>query len=105
MKVIIKNNKVKYKYEKHKLSDKTKLAICFFVTAIFLLFVALGISILYDGDAPTFVSGVVISSLICNAMSMICSILEIYEDRIYNTDIRNMLLLQTAYFIFWILII
>lgn len=105
MRVIYKNNQVYYKYDQHKMSDGVKVAILYYIIAILLFVFSVAISFLYFGNAPTFVAGIGISSILFNLLSMIYIIMEIYLYQNFHKEIRNMLLLQLGYFIFWIFIV
>lgn len=105
MREIVKNNKVIYSYNTHKMSDGVILSIILFAVAVLLLIISILISYLYLGEAPTYVAGVGISSIIFNVASMIEIIIEIYFYENFHSEIRTMLILQLLLFSIWIFII
>ena len=105
MKVVVRNNEKIFKYEKHKFSFGVKSAIGLYITGIFLFCLSIYISYLLDGEAGTFIAGIAISSLICDIFSLIIVILEIYLYKNFYSEIRNMLILQIVYLVFFIIII
>lgn len=105
MQVINKNNKTIYKYGEHKLSDGVITSIIFFAVAVLLFACSILISFIFLGEAPSFVAGIGISSMICNAASMFYIVLEIYLYKNFHKEIRNMLILQILLFSIWIFII
>ena len=105
MREIIKNNNVVYDYDVHKLSDGVILSIILFLIAILLLILSIVISYMFLGDAPSFVAGIGMSSLIFNAGSMYKIISEIYLHDNFNREVKVMLILQLILFTIWIFII
>lgn len=105
MKVVVRNNEKVFKYEKHKFSFGVKSAIGLYVGCIFLFCLSIYISYLLDGNAGTFIAGIVFSALICDIASLIIVILEIYLYKNFYSEIRNMLILQVAFLLFFIIII
>ena len=105
MRVIVRNNKIKYVYAKPKLTEGIKLSIIMFVAAIVMLLIGVLISILFSGNAPSIVASFGISSIICNTASMASIVLEVYLYKNFAPAVRNMLLLQIFLFIVWIFII
>jgi len=105
MKVIIKNNQIRYKYTKNKFSEGLIYSIIFFVISIFLFFISILISILNNGKAGSIVSGIVFSSFLFDILAIYFIILEIYLYENKNKSVRNMLFLEVLYFIFWAFII
>ena len=105
MRTIIKNNKIIYNYNKHKISDGVKNAIILYCIAVLLLFLSIFISFICLGNAPSFVAGIGISSILFNVASIIHIILEIYLDQNFHNEIRVMLLLELLLFTIWIFII
>lgn len=102
MRVIKKNNQVKYKYEKEKWSEGIKLSVLLYILSIFIFFVAVIISILNRGEASEIVGGLGVASIIFCLGSMAFSISDIYLYKSYKRITRNMLLLQILYLLFWI---
>ena len=105
MRVIVRNNKIKYMYAKTKMTEGIKLAIILFIIAVSMLALGVLISILFNGNAPTFVASFGIMSIGCNVASMVNIVLEVYLYQNFAPAVRNMLLLQIAFFIVWIFII
>ena len=105
MKIIVKNNKVKYNYVERDKSEGERLSILLYRAAIVLMVFCLLMSIFFRGDTPMILSGVAISSFVCNLGSMAFSISEIYLYEVYTSLTRNMLGLQILYILFWIFII
>ena len=105
MREIVKNNKVFYNYEAHKLSDGVNAAIILYCIAVLLLILSIFISYIYVGDAPTIVAGVGLSSILFNIGSMVNIILEVYLYNNFHVEIRTMLLLQLILFTVWMFII
>lgn len=105
MKVINRKNKKLFSYNTHEISKGVKFAILLYIIALFLFILSVLLSILFLGEAPSFVAGIGISSLLFNAASMLNIVLEIYLYKNYFSEIRNMLLLQILLFIIWIFIV
>lgn len=105
MREIIKNNKVIYNYQTHKLSDGVLYSIILYVVAVLLLILSILISYFYLGEAPSIIGGIGISSIVFNIASMIFIILEVYLYNNFHKEIRTMLLLQLILFSIWIFII
>lgn len=105
MKVIIKNNQVRYKYTKNKLSDGVILSIVFYAVAIFLFFLSILISVLHKGNAGSIISGIIFSSFLFDILAIYFTILEIYLYENKKKSVRNILFLEILYFIFWAFII
>lgn len=105
MRVVNKNDKTVYKYGTHRFADGVLSAIILYAVAVLLLVVSVVISYLYLGEAPTFVAGIGISSMLFNLASMINIILEIYLYKNFHAEIRNLLLLQILLFSIWIFMI
>lgn len=105
MRVVSKNDKTIYKYDSHRFSDGVLQAIILFAIAILLFVVSIIISYLYLGEAPSFIAGIGISSMLFNLASMVEIILEIYLYKNFHKEIRNMLLLQILLFSIWIFVV
>ena len=105
MRVIVRNNKIKYMYAKSKWTEGIKNAIFLFIVAVLMLVFGVLISILFHGNAPSFVAGLGIMSIGCNVASMTNIVLEVYLYQNFAPAVRNMLLLQIAFFIVWIFIV
>ena len=105
MRVIVRNNKIKYIYVKQELTEGIKLSIIMYIISILMLLMGVFISILFSGNAPTIVAAFGLISIICNIASMTYIVLEVYLYQNFAPAIRNMLLLQIFLFIVWILII
>ena len=105
MKIIVKDNKVKYNYVERDQSEGERLSILLYKVAIVLIVFCLLMAIVFRGDTPMILSGVAIASFICNLGSMAFSISEIYLYEVYTSLTRNMLGLQILYILFWIFII
>lgn len=105
MRIINKNNRIIYKYARHIISDGVKDSIVLFLISIIILLFSIVISILFSGQAPSFIAGFGISSMLFNFASMTLIILEIYLYDNYNKEIRYMLMLQIALFTIWMIII
>ena len=102
MRVVRKNNQVKYKYKKDKWSEGVKLSLLLYIISIFIFFLSIIISIINHGEASEIVGGLGISSIICCLGSMAFSISEIYLYKSYTRVNRNMLLCQMLYLLYWI---
>lgn len=105
MREIIKKNRVIYNYKEHIRPYGVIVAIILYFIAILLLIVSILISYLYMGEAPTFVAGIGISSLIFNTGSMVNIVLEVYFYNNFHPEIRTMLILQLVLYAVWIFII
>lgn len=102
MRVIKRNNQIKYKYEKEKYSEGVKLSVLLYIVCIFIFFLSIIISIVCRGEASEIVGGLGFTSIICCLGSMAFSISEIYLYKSYKKITRNMLLLQILYLLYWI---
>lgn len=105
MREIVKNNKVLYSYNTHKISDGVIMSIILYAVSLLLLIISILISYLYLGEAPSYVAGIGISSIIFNIASMIKIIIEIYFYENFHSEIRTMLILELILFSVWIFII
>ncbi|MBR1454812.1 MAG: hypothetical protein IJ593_09275 [Lachnospiraceae bacterium] len=105
MREIVKNNKVLYSYNTHKISDGVIMSIILYAVSVLLLIISILISYLYLGEAPSYVAGIGISSIIFNIASMIKIIIEIYFYENFHSEIRTMLILELILFSVWIFII
>ena len=105
MREIVRKNQIIYNYEIHKLSIGVIHAIILYVLAVLLFLIAILISYLYLGEAPAFVGGIGVSSILCNMASMVNIILEVHLYRNFHAEIRTMLVLQLIFFTMWIFII
>ena len=105
MKVIIKNNQIRYKYTKNKFSEGVIYSIIFFSIALFLFFLSILISVLNGGNAGPVIAGLVLSSFCFDICALYYIILEIYLFENRKKSVRNMLFLELGYFIFWAFII
>ena len=105
MKVIIKNNQIRYKYTKNKFSEGVIYSIIFFCIALFLFFLSIFISVINGGHAGPIIAGIVFSSFCFDICALYYIILEIYLFENRKKSVRNMLFLELAYFIFWAFII
>lgn len=105
MREIVRKNQVVYSYKEHKFSDGVIAAIILYVVALLLLFISILISYMYLGEAPTFVAGIGIASILFNIGSIINIILEVYLYNNFHSEIRTMLVLQIILFTIWIFII
>ena len=105
MREIVKNNKVLYSYNAHKISDGVIMSIILYAVSVLLLIISILISYLYLGEAPSYVAGIGISSIIFNIASMIKIIIEIYFYENFHSEIRTMLILELILFSVWIFII
>lgn len=104
MRVINKKNKTIYKYDKHEFSDGVIIAIIMFAIAILLFISSVIISYIFLGEAPLFIAGVGISSILFDVGSMLIVVLEIYLYKNFHKEIRNLLILQIIFLIIWIFI-
>ena len=105
MKIIVKNNKVKYNYVERDQSEGEKYSIILYKIAIIIMLFCLLLAVFFGGNTPMILSGIAISSFICNLGSMAFSISEIYLYEVYTSLTRNMLGLQILYILFWIFVI
>lgn len=104
MRVVVKNNQVRYKYAKEKLAYNDKMSIITYSIAIVVFIFALCISIIYGGEGPLIVGALGTVSIVFDLVSMFFSIYEIYEYNIYKRVTRNMLILQICFLIFLIIL-
>ena len=105
MREIVRNNKVLYNYQTHKLSDGVNAAIILYCVAVLLLIISILISYIYLGEAPSFIGGIGVASIIFNIGSMLNIILEVHLYNNFYPEIRTMLLLQLVLFTVWIFIV
>ena len=105
MREIIRKNKTIYNYQLHTLSEGTITAIVLYAVAVLLLLVSILISYIFLGDAPSFIAGFGMSSIIFNIGSIANIILEVYLYNNFYPEIRTMLFLQLILFSIWIFII
>ena len=105
MREIVRKNKIIYNYEQHKLSEGVVTAIVLFILSVLLLLSSILISFLYLGEAPSYVGGIGIASIIFNLGSMVNIVLEVYLYNNFYPEIRTMLLLQLIIFSIWIFIV
>lgn len=104
MRVITRNKKKLYKYEKIPFTYNIKMAILFFAIAIFVYLIGILIAVLCKGEAPMIVGGIGISSIIIDLLSMGYIIYDIYEYKNFQPSIRNMLLLQILFLVYWVVV-
>lgn len=102
MRVIKRNNQIKYKYEKEKWSEGVKLSVLLYILSIFIFFLSIVISIIKLGNASEIIGGLGLASIICCLGSMSFSISEIYLYKRYKRITRNMLLFQILYLLYWV---
>ena len=102
LRVIRKNNQVKYKYQKEKWPEGVKLSVLLYIITIFTFVLSVIISIISKKQSEGLISGIALTSIICCLGSMSFSISEIYFYKSYKRVTRNMLLLQILYLLFWI---
>lgn len=105
MRIVVRNNKIKYMYVKPEMTEDIKLSIIMFIISVVMLLLGIFISILFSGNAPTIVAAFGLISIICNVASMTYIVLEVYLYQNFAPAVRNMLLLQILFFIIWIFII
>ena len=105
MREIVKNNQIIYSYKTHKLSEGVIHSIIFFAIAVIFLIISILISYLYLGEAPSFIAGFGLTSIIFNIASITKIVMEIYLYENYSPEIRTMLILQLLLFSIWIFII
>lgn len=105
MREIVRNNQIYYSYKTHKMSEGVIYSIAFFAVAVIFLIISILVSYLYLGEAPSFVAGFGITSIIFNIASITKIVMEIYLYENYSPEIRTMLILQLLLFSVWIFII
>ena len=105
MREIVKNNQIYYSYKTHKLSEGVLHSIIFFEVAVIFLIISILVSYLYLGEAPSFIAGLGLTSIIFNIASITKIVMEIYLYENYAPEIRTMLILQLLLFSVWIFII
>lgn len=105
MREIVKNNQIYYSYKAHKFSEGVIHSIVFFAIAVIFLLISILVSYLYLGEAPSFIAGLGLTSIIFNIASITKIVMEIYLYENYSPEIRTMLILQILLFSIWIFII
>ena len=105
MREIVKNNQIYYSYKAHKLSEGVIHSIVFYAIAVIFLIILILFSYLYLGEAPSFIAGIGLTSIIFNIASITKIVMEIYLYENYSPEIRTMLILQILLFSIWIFII
>lgn len=104
MEKIKRKNKIIYKYKEKDISNEIIFAILWYVVAILLLILAIFISYICEGEAPLIVGGIGAASIFLDIVSMGYIIYDIYINNNFQKAIRNMLILQLIFIIFWIII-
>lgn len=105
MREIVRNNQIYYSYKAHKMSEGVLLSIVLFAIAVIFLIISILVSYLYLGEAPSFIAGLGLTSIIFNIASITKIVMEIYLYENYSPEIRTMLILQLLLFSVWIFII
>ena len=105
MREIVRKNRIMYSYEEHRLSEGVITSIILYIIAVLLFLISILVSYFYSGNAPTFVAGIGISSILFNLGSMTNIILEIHLYRNFHPEIRTMLILQLIFFSIWIFLV
>lgn len=105
MRIVTRNNKKYYKYEKKPLSFGIIAAVVLYIVAILLYIFDIIYAYACGGEAPLMAGGIGVCSIFLNIVSMLFIVFEIYLYKNFQPAIRNMLILQILYFIFWIFII